>query len=35
MLQNNEQQEFDLLYVPRNIFEGNTYKYVLTGVHVA
>ena len=24
-----------MLYVPHNIFEGNTYKYILTGVDVA
>ena len=31
----NEQHQFDLLYVPHNVFEGNTYKYILTGVGVA
>ena len=31
----NEQHQFDLLYVPQNVFEGNTCKYILTGVHVA
>ena len=31
----NEQQHFDLLYMPHNLFEGNTYKYVLTGIDVA
>ena len=31
----NEQYQFDLLYVPHNVFEGNTYKYILTGVDVA
>ena len=30
----NEQHQFDLLYMPQNLFEGNTYKYILTGVHV-
>ena len=30
-----EQQQFDLLYMPDNVFEGNTYKYILTGVEVA
>ena len=30
----NEQHQFDLLYVPHNVFEGNTYKYILTGVDV-
>ena len=31
----NEQHQFDLLYVPHNLFEGNTYTYVLTGIDVA
>ena len=31
----NEQHQFDLLYMPHNIFEGNTYKYILTGIDVA
>ena len=32
----NEQfDQFDLLYVPHNIFEGITYKYILTDVDVA
>ena len=26
----NEQHQFDLLYMPHNLFEGNTYKYILT-----
>ena len=26
----NEQHQFDLLYVPHNIFEGNTYIYILS-----
>ena len=26
----NEQRQFDLLYLPHNIFEGSTYKYILT-----
>ena len=30
----NEQHQFDLLYMPHNLFEGNTYKYILTGVDV-
>ena len=30
----NEQRQFDLLYMPHNVFEGNTYKYILTGVDV-
>ena len=28
----NEQHQFDLLYMPHNLFEGNTYKYILTGI---
>ena len=28
----NEQHQFDLLYMPDNVFEGNTYKYILTGI---
>ena len=31
----NEQHQFDLLYMPHNVFEGNTYKYILTNVDVA
>ena len=31
----NEQHQFDLLYMPYNVFEGNTYKYILTGIDVA
>ena len=31
----NEQHQFDLLYIPHNVFEGNTYKYILTGINVA
>ena len=31
----NEQHHFDLLYMPHNVFEGNTYKYILTGIDVA
>ena len=27
----NEQHQFDLLYMPHNLFEGNTYIHVLTG----
>ena len=30
----NEQHQFDLLYMPRNLFEENTYKYILTGIDV-
>ena len=25
----NEQHQFDLLYMPHNVFEGNTFKYIL------
>ena len=28
----NEQHQFHLLYMPHNLFEGNTYKYFLTGI---
>ena len=31
----NAQHQFDLLYVNYNVFEGNTFKYVLIGVDVA
>ena len=31
----NKQHQFDLLYVPHNLFEGNTYKYILTSINVA
>ena len=31
----NEQPHFNLLHIPHNVFEGNTYKYILTGVDVA
>ena len=31
----NEQHQFDLLYMQHNLFEGNTYKYILTGIDVA
>ena len=30
-----EQHLFDLLYIPHNLFEGNTYKYSLKGIDVA
>ena len=30
----NEQHQFDTLYMPHNIFEGNAYKYILTGIDV-
>ena len=31
----NEQHQFDLLYMPHNLFERNTYKYISTGINVA
>ena len=31
----NEQRQFDILYTPHNLFEGNTHKYILTGIDVA
>ena len=31
----NGQHQFDLLYMPHNLFDGNTYKYILTGIDVA
>ena len=31
----NEQYQFDILYMPHNHFEGNTYKYILIGIDVA
>ena len=31
----NEQHQFDLIYIPHNLFEGNMYKYILTGIDVA
>ena len=34
----NEQHQFDLLYMPHNIFEGNTYKHIfkyVSGIDVA
>ena len=35
MTKPNKQHQFDLLYMPHDVFEGNTYTYVLTDVHVA
>ena len=35
MTEPKEQYQFDMLYMPHNLFEGNTYKYVLTGIDVA
>ena len=31
----NEQHQFDLVHMPHNVFEGNTYTYLLTGIDVA
>ena len=31
----NEHHQFDLLYISHNVFEGNTYKYVLPGINVS
>ena len=31
----NEQHQFDLVHIPRNFFEGNIYRYFLSGVDVA
>ena len=28
----NEHHQFDILYMPHNLFEGNTYKYILTSI---
>ena len=35
MTKPNKQHQFDVLYIPHNVFEGNMYKYVLTGIDVA
>ena len=35
MAKPNEQHQFDLLCVRHNVFEGITYKYILTSVDVA
>ena len=35
MTKPNEQHQFDILYMSHNLFEGNTYKYILTGIDVA
>ena len=34
MTKPNKKRQFDLLYMPHNLFEGNIYKYILTGVDV-
>ena len=31
----NQQHQFDLLYMPHNLFEGNRYKYILMDVDIA
>ena len=31
----NEQHRFDLLYMLHNFYEGNIYKYILTGINFA
>ena len=31
----NEQHQFDLLYIPHNLFEGKACEYILTGIDVA
>ena len=31
----NEQHQLDLLYILHNLFEGNTYRYILTGTDFA
>ena len=31
----NEQHQFDVVYMLHNLFEGNKYKYILTGFDVA
>ena len=35
MTKPNDQHQFDLLYMSHNVFEGNTYKYILTGIDLA
>ena len=35
MTKPNGHHQFDLLYVPHNVFEVKTHKYILTGVDVA
>ena len=35
MTKPSKQHQFDLLYMPHNLFEENTYKYILTGNDVA
>ena len=35
MTKPNVQRQFDLLYAPNNVFEGNIKKYILRGVDAA
>ena len=35
MTKPNEQHQIDFLYLPDNVFEGNTCKYILKGINVA
>ena len=35
MTKPNEQHQFHLLYIPHNLFEGNTYKNIVTDINVA
>ena len=35
MTKPNEQAQVDVLYMLHNVFEGKTYKYILTGIDVA
>ena len=35
MTEPNEQHQFDILHMPHNLFEGNTYKYILTVIDIA
>ena len=34
-LDTNGQHQFDILFMPHNVFKGNTHKYILTGIDVA
>ena len=35
MTKPSKKHQFDLLYMPHNLFEENTYQYILTGIDVA
>ena len=35
LIKSNGQHQFDILYMIHNLFEGNTYKYILTDIDVA